>query len=299
MSTAHARLDRYPSRLRAQGGIIDRADPVVWCGPDREGPLGLDALAAYERDGYLFVPDLFSAAEVEQILAEVRRLAADPEVAARPQTITERGSNIVRSIFEIHRSSPLFAGLAADQRLAGVARQILDDDVYIHQSRVNIKPGFHGREFYWHSDFETWHTEDGMPAMRALSVAVALTDNNEHNGPLMVMPGSHRSYVACVGETPEQNYKSSLQAQEIGTPDPDSLTNLADQLGIVAPKGAAGSVVFFDCNTMHGSNSNITPFARTNAFLVYNSVSNALEEPFAAPGTRPEYIAHREYTDPV
>src|SRR3546814_3200003 len=56
--------------------------------------------------------------------------------------------------------------LAADERLAGVARFLLDDTVYIHQSRLNYKPGFQGKEFYWHSDFETWHVEDGMPRMR-------------------------------------------------------------------------------------------------------------------------------------
>lgn len=299
MTTAQAALDRYPSRLAGRPEILDRTDPVLWAGADHPGPLTANQLLQYDRHGYLMIPDLLSGADVAGLLAEVQKMATDAGAPARPQTIQERGTEVVRSIFEIHRSNAMFAKLAAHPRVADVARQILADEVYIHQSRVNIKPGFRGKEFYWHSDFETWHTEDGMPAMRALSVAVALTDNTEHNGPLMVMPGSHRFYVACVGETPDQNYRSSLQAQEIGTPDAESLTLLADRCGIVAPKGAAGSAVFFDCNLMHGSNSNITPFPRTNAFLVYNSVTNALGEPFAAPGVRPEYIAHREFVDPV
>ena len=53
-----------------------------------------------------------------------------------------------------------------------IAEQILGSQVYIHQSRVNLKPGFKGKEFYWHSDFETWHIEDGMPRMRALSCSI-------------------------------------------------------------------------------------------------------------------------------
>ena len=44
--------------------------------------------------------------------------------------------------------------------------------------------------------------------------------------------------------------------------------------------GPAGTVVVFDCNTMHGSNGNITPMPRANAFLVYNALSNALQEPY-------------------
>ena len=69
----------------------------------------------------------------------------------------------MRSVFAVHRSSALFASISEDPRLLSLAQNILGDDVYIHQSRLNYKPAFHGREFFWHSDFETWHAEDGMP----------------------------------------------------------------------------------------------------------------------------------------
>jgi ectoine hydroxylase len=62
--------------------------------------------------------------------------------------------------------------------------------------------------------------------------------------------------------------------------------------------GPAGSATFFDCNMMHGSNGNITPSPRVNLFLVYNSVDNALVEPFAAPAPRPTFIASRTF-EPV
>src|SRR3546814_15779732 len=88
--------------------------------------------------------------------------------------VTEPQSREIRSIFEIHAQSPVMARLAADARLADVARFLLGDEVYIHQSRLNYKPGFKGREFYWHSDFETWHVEERMPRMRALSMSVTI-----------------------------------------------------------------------------------------------------------------------------
>ncbi|MEX1271514.1 MAG: phytanoyl-CoA dioxygenase family protein, partial [Acidimicrobiia bacterium] len=56
----------------------------------------------------------------------------------------------------------------------------------------------------------------------------------------------------------------------------------------------AGSVLFFDCNIMHGSPNNISPLPRTNGFLVYNSVENAAVEPFGTDEARPEHIATRE-----
>ncbi len=79
----------------------------------------------------------------------------------------------------------------------GRARQILGSDVYVHQSRINVKPGFGATGFYWHSDFETWHAEDGLPNMRTVSVSIALTENFDTNGGLMIMPGSHKSFSAA------------------------------------------------------------------------------------------------------
>ena len=208
--------------------------------------------------------------------------------------IVEPESRAVRSIFMVHKLNKLMGNLARDARLAGVAQQILGSDVYIHQSRVNIKPEFEGKEFYWHSDFETWHVEDGMPEMRALSCSILLTDNNAVNGPLMLIPGSHSYFISCVGQTPDEHYKQSLRRQEYGVPDRDSLRMLTANAGIRAIEGRAGSVVFFDCNTMHGSNSNISHHPRTNIFLVYNSVHNRLADPHFGLKPRPECIAARD-----
>ncbi|HMB76414.1 MAG TPA: ectoine hydroxylase, partial [Kiloniellaceae bacterium] len=82
---------------------------------------------------------------------------------------------------------------------------------------------------------------------------------------------------------------------ELGVPDHESLALLVERGGIAAPKGPAGSVLFFECNTMHGSNSNITPWSRSNVFLVYNSVENRLSEPYCGLEPRPAHIASREF----
>ena len=254
--------------------------------------------AFYESNGYLSEP-ILDEEEVAALTAELSRLVAGGTLRDAEETITEPSSDAVRSIFRIHALSPLFARLARDRRLLDVARQILGSEVYLHQSRVNLKPGFVGKEFYWHSDFETWHVEDGMPRMRALSVSLALTDNHPFNGPLMLIRGSHRTYVACVGETPRDHYRQSLRKQEYGVPDTASLDRLAQAGGVAAPTGPAGRAVFFECNTMHGSNSNISPFPRTNVFFVYNSVENSLTEPYCGHPPRPEHIAARQDVVPL
>lgn len=291
--------DIYPSRHAKMAEFLPRLDLVVH-GEWAEGaPISIEQAAQFDRDGYLVLENLFSDEEVTFLQREAGKLLSDPDALEDETVISEPDSREIRSIFRIHAQSPVVARLAADERLAGVARFLLGDEVYIHQSRLNYKPGFQGKEFYWHSDFETWHVEDGMPRMRALSMSVLLAENTAHNGPLMLIPGSHRRFLTCVGQTPEDHYRMSLKRQEYGVPDEDSLAELAHEHGIVAPTGKPGSVVIFDCNIMHGSNGNITPFPRANAFLVYNAVSNRLVAPFGVDKPRPEFIAARGEPQPI
>jgi len=286
--------DPYASRTDRGSAIIARQDPVVYGDGKYAQALSDDQVASYDRDGFLLLEDVFSDKEVRGLMAEVERMTRDPAIVRREEAITEPNSDAVRSIFMVHVLSPILHRLMRDPRVLDVARQILGSEVYIHQSRANLKPGFKGKEFYWHSDFETWHAEDGMPGMRALSCSVLLTDNNTSNGPLMLVPGSHRQFISCVGETPDNHYKKSLKKQEYGVPDPVSLELLVDQGGIETMTSRAGSVIFFDCNTMHGSNSNISPWPRANVFTVYNSMENTLQPPKYGLTPRPEHIATRK-----
>ncbi len=289
---SHPEVDVYPSRVLDEPRILDREDPVVY-GDPAHGPLTQEQVASYQKNGFLFIDSVFSPAEVEAIQQAKDILWDQPATATRPEVIREPESDSIRSIFAVHRDDAYFKGLSQDPRLVHIATQLLGGDVYIHQSRINFKSGFSGKEFYWHSDFETWHVEDGMPRMRALSMSLALTENLATNGPVMVIPGSHRHYVTCVGQTPENHYTSSLKRQVYGTPDRQSLSFLVERGGIAMPTGRPGSLLIFDCNIMHGSNSNITPYPRSNLFLVYNSVENRLQHPFGAPMPRPDYIATR------
>ncbi|WP_058043560.1 ectoine hydroxylase [Streptomyces roseifaciens] len=290
--------DLYPTRGSAEV-VTERSDPVVWPGREVEaaaGPWTAADLATYERDGFLTVDRLITSGEAGTFRAEVERLIHDPALRTDERTVTEPGSDEVRSVFEVHRISDVFARLVRDGRLVDRARRLLGSEVYVHQSRVNVKPGYRGSGFYWHSDFETWHAEDGLPRMRAVSVSIALTGNDVTNGSLMIMPGSHRTFLGCAGATPPDNYKTSLRMQEAGTPSDRALARLVDEHGIRLLTGPAGSATWFDCNCMHGSGSNITPLPRSNVFIVFNSVENAAVEPFAAPARRPEFIAARDFT---
>ena len=50
-------------------------------------------------------------------------------------------------------------------------------------------------------------------------------------------------------------------------------------------------MLMFHGNLVHGSAGNITPYPRKIVYLTLNAVSNYIRTP-----TRPEYIAHRDFT---
>jgi ectoine hydroxylase len=269
-------VDPYPTRIADTPELIDRTEPTVWT-TGMAGPIDPATLAGHDSRGFSVHHDLLSPAEVDAYREELRALAADADLRSDERTV--HSDDGLSTIFEAHRVSELIGELAGDPRVLDRARQVLGSDVYLHQSRVNYLPGFHGKGAYWHADFETWHAEDGMPAPRAVSMSIALTQHYPADGGRLLMPGSHRTFVPC----------------EVDQPSREHLTSLAAAYGIQQCTAAPGSVLMFDANLMHGSSENITPFERADIILVFNSVDNTLLAPFAGTAPRPGHIANREF----
>jgi ectoine hydroxylase len=282
-------IDRYTTRTDAEPVAQDRADPVVW------NPEMRTKYVDFEVDGFTHSEAVLDDRHVQSCLSEVRRLGDDPTLRTDARIVREKRSAAVRSIFDIANLSVVVSDAIEKSGAAHIAGEILGSEVYIHQSRLNYKPGFRGGAFYWHADFETWHAEDGMPAPRAVSASIALTDNYHFNGPLMVMPGSHRTFVQCAGRTPERYFEESLveEIPRVGVPTEEMIARMYERHGIDVVTGAAGSMTVFDSNLLHASAGNISPIPRANIFVVFNSVDNRLEAPFGGTSPRPEFLAAR------
>jgi ectoine hydroxylase len=69
------------------------------------------------------------------------------------------------------------------------------------------------------------------------------------------------------------------------------LARLVTRRPIVAPKGAAGSVLFFHPNVVHGSTQNMSPFDRTLSIISYCSVGNVPQHV-----VRPDFLVGRDYS---
>ncbi len=288
--------DLYPSRKEKEE-ILERVDKTVYSNIS-VGENSLDNISRkeYEDKGFIIIPNVFSEGETKEMLAELDYMASNNELSQNEEFIYEPDSNEIRTVFNQHIFSLLFDKVSKDSRILDKVKQILGSDVYIHHSRINIKPAYKGKSFPWHSDFETWHTEDGLPRCRCLTAWIMLTDNTEFNGPLYIIPESHKKYISCKGATPENNYKKSLRKQEYGVPSVDAIKELTKNKDIVGVYGKAGTLVIHDGNTMHGSPDNISPDSRTNAFFVFNSVENKPEKPFGAKTSRADFLCLKDFT---
>ena len=263
-------------------------------------PLTQEQIAAFHADGFLAVEQWFTPDEVEALKHETyREFAVD-----QPGRVLEK-CGAVRTVFAAHKTNETFSRLTRLERLAVSAAQLLDGEVYVHQFKINAKLGLAGDQWEWHQDYLYWLKEDAMPAPNVLSAVVFLTPVDDFNGPLLLIPGSHR--LGTIDLEAEKKYaqlstddawKPTLTADlkyKIGK---QTLARILETREIVAAKGAPGFVVFFHGNTLHASAGNLTPVDRLSIFISYNTVANALQ-PVANP--RPAFISERDFTplDPL
>ena len=242
--------------------------------------------AQFERDGYLFFPGLFQPDEVQTLTDAV------PDLYARREAynVREKGKDAVRTNFAAHMVSAPFARLARHPRMVGPVQDLLGEQLYMHQFKVNGKMAFEGDVWQWHQDYGTWLNDDMMPTERAMNVAIFLDDVNAFNGPLMFIPGSHKKGVV------DAKHDLTTTSYPLWTVDNDLIRELVERAGgknggIVSPTGPAGSMILFHSCLVHASSSNLSPWNRVSVYLSLCAVSNHIRR-----HKRPEYIAQRDFT---
>lgn len=243
-----------------------------------------DQVDEYTARGYVTLPGLFTKAEVDVLRRALRHILAHE--GHRPELIREKRNDSVRLIYGADTFNDAYRRLLRHPRWIGAARQLLGSDIYLHQLRINPKAPFDGGGWWWHQDYHTWKANDGMPAPRALMIGLFLDDMTPCNGPLMVIPASHRH--GLVDDTTPDPDQAGYTVYDLRQ---DLIARLVEEGGIEALLGEAGTTVFMNCNLVHGSTGNIAPSPRTIAYLNVNSVDNA-----ATRFARPRYFANPDFT---
>jgi len=230
----------------------------------------MSQVTEYEELGHIFRPGVLSAQDVATINDEFERIVAD---AQRPGLVMEKDGRTLRSAFNLHLSSDVFSRLVRHPRVLGAVEDLLGEPVYVFQLVVNDKAPFNGDVWYWHQDYPTYRADDHIAECRMVNALIFLDEVTQFNGPLMVVPGSHR----MESEWPDESTQgTSYKIRYSGT---SVIEDEVRRGGIVAPTGPAGSVMFMHPNVLHASGSNLSPWRRRLISLTYNAVSNKATAP--------------------
>ena len=240
--------------------------------------LNAEQLETYDREGYLEIPALFSAEETAVLRGDLARIFS----LDRPE-VPRSESGVPLLAHRLERYSEAFALLLRHPRMVEPAMQLLDGPVYSHQFKIVTKPPFGKLDLPWHQDYGTWHAIDEMPECQAMNFALFLHDVNEFNGPIILIPRSHRDGVL---DAPVEALDGSSAFAKLSN---ETVTRLVAAHGMVAPKGVAGTGLFFHGCMAHASAANISPLPRDNVYSSLNRTDNGIRN-FG----RPEFYANHQ-----
>src|SRR5690606_28947277 len=147
-------------------------------------------LEAYDRDGFIVLPDLVSPEAVARVKAALARASS----VADERVIREKGGSDVRVVYGLHdlegpTGDQAVYDLACSPELLQTAMDVLQDEAYLFHSKANMKPAITGQIWQWHQDFGVWRT-DGLPVPRLTTTLLMLDRATELGGCLYFVPGS-------------------------------------------------------------------------------------------------------------
>ena len=213
---------------------------------------GLD-LATWQRDGYAIIRGLIPTADVTALRDVVMRQAElgpiaglwDDDFTTRHAVANDPLVKYPR-LLQVHRHldqpiGPVTRRWFLHERIAAITEALLGEPAFAAQSMVYFKPpGARGQDFHQDNFYLSV-----MPGS-CLAAWMALDDADVDNGGLLVVPGSHRLDIIC----PEKaDLTQSFVADR--TPIPQDMEAMQVTL-------AAGDVLFFNGQVIHGSTPNTT-----------------------------------------
>jgi len=205
--------------------------------------LSQDQLDHYNEHGYVVIENAAPKAHLDAIIAEVDRMIAGAD------RLTESNDSLdldpahtpqaprVRRIKSPHLYSEFFHAHAANKMILDALDPILPSGIRLHNSKVNMKSAGHGESVEWHQDWAFYpHSNQDV-----LAVGIYLDDCGLENGPMLVLPGSHKGPV----------YDHHAQGYFCGAMDPTQCD--LDFEKAVPLMGPAGTMTIHHARLVHGS----------------------------------------------
>ncbi|HEY5647596.1 MAG TPA: phytanoyl-CoA dioxygenase family protein [Pseudomonadales bacterium] len=238
--------------------------------------LSAEELAAYRQHGFLLRSSVFGPEEVRHLQAAAERAAdgaAKACSAGRTYWLDGKrfvdvehttvqfeyrpGSDTVRVIEPAHQLDAVLAALIDDPRLVVPMRQLVgSNELALWTDKLNLKRPREGSGFGWHQDAPYW-MHDCRHVDRLPNVMVTFDEATEHNGCFRVIRGSHTR--GCLPGRADGTQLGGFYT------DPGSF-DVSNQVLMEAP---AGSAIFFDAFTVHGSLPNTSDLPRRAMVITY------------------------------
>ncbi len=199
--------------------------------------------AFYAQNGYLKVP---GAVSVDQ-LTKLRGITAELIDQSRDTTVSDdrfdlddghtRDAPRLTRIKLPHKQHPYFWDLLRNSAITDILTDLLGPDTMLQTSKLNTKAPGGGAAVEWHQDWAFYpYTNDDV-----LAVGLIIDDMGPENGPLMVIPGSHKGAVYNHHHNGVFAGAMDLQAEGM---------RLSDAVPL---QGPAGSVSIHHARIAHGS----------------------------------------------
>ena len=216
----------------------------------------------YRDNGCLVVENVLSADEIAALRAETDALVAQSAVVGTNNELYDLEDTHsaehprVRRIKTPHKFMPTAEIIARHPRLVSILTRLIGPSVRLDTSKLNLKAAGFGAAVEWHQDWAFYpHTNDDL-----LAVGVMLDDMSLENGPLQVIPGSHKGPV----------YDHHADGYFCGALDPETAD--IDFSKAVALTGPAGSMTFHHVRAVHGSALNRSSRPRRLLLFQYTAV---------------------------
>ena len=246
-------------------------------------PMTPQEWASWQDLGYFVRAQQFDAQELEGLRAAAEAVARDMQRAsAGGRTYWLDGkrfvdvgattvqfehsppSDTVRVVEPVHDLHPLLDGLVDDARIVEPMRELVGTpEVTLWSDKLNLKRPREGTGFGWHQDAPYWVHSCGH-VDKLPNVMIPLADAYAGNGCFRVIAGSHRS--GCLPGTNDGSQLGGFYT------DPAAF-DLSRQVAFEVP---AGSLIFFDPYTVHGSEPNASDAPRRALVYTYQPAGFAM-----------------------
>ena len=220
-----------------------------------------DEAKFYHENGYLVVEDVYSQDEISAMrsvlgeLIDKARGLDDHDTVYDLEPSHTPDNPRVRRIKEPYKVHPIFREMAQTPNIVSILTKLIGPDQRLHGGKINIKAAEYGSPVEWHQDWAFYpHTNDDV-----LAIGVMLDDMTEENGPLLIMPGSHK------GPT----YDHHSNGFFAGAIDPDNCP--LDFSKAARVTGKAGACSFHHVRAVHGSEQNLS--GKDRVLLLYQAAA--------------------------